>query len=262
MVGPALGAAAGPGGWFVGRPAVLLVCWEFQRRRQHLATTTAHIALPVFGQPALGMLWATARSDSASAVWSRHWGACTRGCGRAGHVVYGGCGFAGLWRSLKEEASLGNHSAQSPASVWVASPGHAKEHCKVNCSLCCVQQVWLSRHWGLRQGRGGGLWGLRFCRFREISKGGGSTRQPQRTEPCQCVSDQPWACYGALQERKEEVFYFWLADIVFLGQYPPIRKKKKQQLLLLRWATSPSSLTPHNDFVPPECIKINLLWWW
>ena len=42
---------------------------------------------------------------------------------------------------------------------------------------------------------------MRFYRFREISKGGGSTRQPQRTEPCQCVSGQPWACHGALTTR-------------------------------------------------------------
>ena len=37
------------------------------------------------------------------------------------------------------------------------------------------------------------------CRFVEISRGGGSTRQPQRIEPCQCVSGQPWACHEALQ---------------------------------------------------------------
>ena len=42
----------------------------------------------------------------------------------------------------EEEAALGNHSVQSPASVWVASPGHAMGHWKVKCSLCSVQQVW------------------------------------------------------------------------------------------------------------------------
>ena len=41
--------------------------------------------------------------------------------------------------------------------------------------------------------------GFQFCRFVEISRGGGSTEQSQRTEPCQCVSGQPWACHGALQ---------------------------------------------------------------
>ena len=48
------------------------------------------------------------------------------------------------------EALLGNHSAQRPASVCVASPGHAMGHCKVKCSLCSVQQVWWSLHWVLR----------------------------------------------------------------------------------------------------------------
>ena len=42
---------------------------------------------------------------------------------------------------VEEEAALGNHSAQSPASMWVASPGHAVVHCKVKCSLCSVQQL-------------------------------------------------------------------------------------------------------------------------
>ena len=47
------------------------------------------------------------------------------------------------------EPVLGNHCAQSPASVWVASPGHALGHCKVKCTLCSGQQVWGSLHWGL-----------------------------------------------------------------------------------------------------------------
>ena len=67
--------------------------------------------------------------------WSLHW--C---CDRAGHdVVSGGCGFAGLWRFHEEEAALGNHSAQRPASVRVASPGHDMGHCKTKYSLCSVQ---------------------------------------------------------------------------------------------------------------------------
>ena len=40
---------------------------------------------------------------------------------------------------IEEEAALGNHSAQSPVSVWVASPGHAMGHYKVKCSLCSVK---------------------------------------------------------------------------------------------------------------------------
>ena len=39
---------------------------------------------------------------------------------------------------------------------------------------------------------------MQFC---WISRGGGSNRQPQRAEPCQCVSGQPRACHGALQEQ-------------------------------------------------------------
>ena len=109
------------------------VCRDFQRRRQHSATT-AHRALPVCEWPALGMPWGTSRSVVASAVLRRCVGASTRGCGRAGHVVY-----------------------------WF---------CQFNCG---------------------------------IARGGGSTRQPQRTEPCQCVSGQPWACHGALQVEMQPV---------------------------------------------------------
>ncbi len=78
--------------------------------------------------------------------------------------------------------------------------------CKVNCSFRSVQQqvVWWSLHWELRPGwAADGLWGVRFCRFVGISRGG-STRQPQRTELfCQGVSGQPWACHGALQDQMQ-----------------------------------------------------------
>ena len=47
------------------------------------------------------------------------------------------------------EPVLGNHCVQSPASVWVASPGHALGLCKVKCTLCSGQQVWCSLHGGL-----------------------------------------------------------------------------------------------------------------
>ena len=53
VVAPALGAAAELGGWFVWL-AVFSVCGDFQRRRQHSATT-AHRALPVCEWPALGI---------------------------------------------------------------------------------------------------------------------------------------------------------------------------------------------------------------
>ena len=49
-----LGAAAGLGRWFVVGVAVLLVLGDFQRRRQHSATT-AHRALPVCKWLALGI---------------------------------------------------------------------------------------------------------------------------------------------------------------------------------------------------------------
>ena len=78
-------------------------------------------------------------------------------------------------------------------------------HCKVKCSFYCVKQVWSGLHWGLRQECcAGGLWGLWFCLFIEFfCRGRGSTQQPQRTEPCQCVSDQTWAYHGALQGQMQ-----------------------------------------------------------
>ncbi len=42
-------------------------------------------------------------------------------------------------------------------------------------------------------------WGCGFCLCVENCRGRGSTQQPQRTEPCHCVSGQPWAYHGALQ---------------------------------------------------------------
>ena len=64
------------------------------------------------------------------------------------------------------EAVVGNHCAQSPASVWVASPGYALGHCKVKCTLCSGQQVWWSLHWGLRHCCAGVLRGFfRFVTF-------------------------------------------------------------------------------------------------
>ena len=128
VVGPALGAAAQPGRWLVG-VAGLPVCGAVQRRMQHSATT-AHRALPVCEWPAQGMLWwCTARLNAASAASSKGGRACTGGGGKGGVQVVGwGCGFTGLWKFPEEESLLGNNSAQSPASVLVASPGHALGH--------------------------------------------------------------------------------------------------------------------------------------
>ena len=66
---------------------------------------------------------------------------------------------------VEEEAALGNQSAQSPASLEVAFPGHCLGHCKVKYSLYSMQQLQWSLHWVLRQGWAGGLWVLRFCSF-------------------------------------------------------------------------------------------------
>ena len=116
VVEHALGAAAGVLCRWLAGGADLPVCGDFQTRRQHSATT-ANRALPVCGWPALGMPWGTARSNAAFAVCSRSGRACSWGCARGGHVVCGGCGFAGLKRVPEEEAALGKHSVQSPASV-------------------------------------------------------------------------------------------------------------------------------------------------
>ena len=74
-------------------------CGNFQRRRQHSAST-AHRALPVCEWPALGMPWCNARSNAASAVCSSCEASGTGGCGRGAVQVVcgGGCGFAGEWR--------------------------------------------------------------------------------------------------------------------------------------------------------------------
>ena len=67
-----MGAAAGLlGRWFVG-VAVLLNAGVFQLLwRCRSSATRAHRALPLYDWAALGMPWATARSNTASAVCSR-----------------------------------------------------------------------------------------------------------------------------------------------------------------------------------------------
>ena len=88
----------------------MLVCGDFQRRRQHSATTGEW--------PALGMQWGTAKSDAASAVCNTSGEACTGGYGMGVvQVVCRGVRVAGLWIFPEEEAALGNHSAQSPPNV-------------------------------------------------------------------------------------------------------------------------------------------------
>ena len=179
------------------------------------SATTAHRARPVCEWPALGIPWATARSNAACAVISRSGGACTVGCGSAGQVVCeASFGFVTFWSRSVMQALLGNHCAQSPANVWVASPGHALGHCKVKCTLCSGQQVWWSLHWGLRQCCAGGLRGFsRFCHILELFfSNAGCARQPLRTAPRQCVGGQPWACPGPLQGQMDPVQ--WSAGLV------------------------------------------------
>ena len=141
---------AGLGGWV--RPG--LVVWGLAHFWSlasvwHHSATTAHRALPVCVYPALGIPWDNATSNAACAACNRCGGACTGACGRGAVQVVGWrCGFAGLWSCPEEEEALINHSAQSPASVIVASPGHAVGHCNVKCSLYSVQQVWWCLCWG------------------------------------------------------------------------------------------------------------------
>jgi len=72
--------------------------------------------------------------------------------------------------------------------------------------LQCAQQVWWSLHWVLRPGYwAGGLWRVRFCRMLEFSRCGGAARQPQCTEPCQCVGGQAWACHGPLEGQMQSL---------------------------------------------------------
>ena len=55
--------------------------------------------------------------------------------------------------------------------------------------------------------------GAIFCRFVDISRAGGSTwGQPRRTDPCQCVSGQPWACHAGLQDHMQPLH--WAAGVV------------------------------------------------
>ena len=72
----------------------------------------------------------------------------------------GGDIFADCWHFPDVEALLGNHSAQSLASLRVTSSEHTMGQCKVKCSLCSVKQVRWSLHWVLRPGWAGGLWGV------------------------------------------------------------------------------------------------------
>ena len=68
--------------------------------------------------------------------WSLHWGLCS-----AVQVDCVASDFVTFWSPFVMEAVLGNHCAQSTASVWVASPEHAVGHWNVKCILCSVHQL-------------------------------------------------------------------------------------------------------------------------
>ena len=76
-----------------------------------------------------------------------------------GRWFCGCCSFAAFLNFSVEEVPLGNHTAQRPASVCVASPRHTMGHCNVKCGLCSVRQVWWSLRWVLRPGWAGGFVG-------------------------------------------------------------------------------------------------------
>ena len=86
--------------------------WRFPEEEAALGNHCQRVS----GQP-LSIPWGTARSNTASAVCSRYGGACAGGCCRAGRVVCGSCGFAGLWRFPEKEAALGNHSTTNMQGV-------------------------------------------------------------------------------------------------------------------------------------------------
>ena len=108
----------------------------------------------------------------------------------------------GDFQSRRQHSAITAHTAL-PVCEWPAlgmpwDTARSNSACVVSsrCNGACTR--------GCSRAR---FWGVRFCRLVEISRGGGSTRQPQRTEPCQCVSGQPWACHGALQDQMQPVQY-------------------------------------------------------
>ena len=93
--------------------------------------------------------------------------------------------FAGVWRFPEEEAALGNPQRTKPCQCVGSQPWACRGALQgqIQPLLCAAGLVGPAQ--GLRPGQAGGLWGVRFCWFVELSsRGGGSTRQPQRTEPC------------------------------------------------------------------------------
>ena len=117
VVEPALGAVAGLGRWFVGLGFCHFLEFFFQLRRRNSATTVSR-ALPVCEWPAL---WAYHEVLQGQMLpWQCVARMMEPALGAAAGLLgrwSAGCGFATLVRFSLEEAPLGNHSAQSPASM-------------------------------------------------------------------------------------------------------------------------------------------------
>ena len=175
--------------------------------RHHSAVMKAHRALPVCEWPALvGMPWAIARSNASSAVCRR----CARACPQLQHWMgrwfVGGAVLlnAGVFQMLRRRSATTAHRAL-PLSEWpvLGMPwATARSHvasavCSWRCggafTGCAVARL--------------GRWfvGNAVCWMLEFSRCEGTPRQPQRTEPCQCVSDQPRAWHGSSKGQIQPV---------------------------------------------------------
>jgi len=133
------------------------VVWRFQEEEaapgNHCTQSPASEKVASPGH-ALGHCNVKCTLCSGQVVWrSKHWGLCL--------AVQVACeassGFFTFWSPSVMEPLLGNHCAQSPASVWVSSPEHALGHCKVKCTLCMQWSV------GLAEPELGGC--ARLCRW-------------------------------------------------------------------------------------------------
>ena len=117
---PALGAAARLGSLFV-RETPLLNAGPFQMWRC-CSVTTAYRALPVCVLPALGMAWATARSNAASAMCSSVLELELGAAGRLGRWFMGGAVLlnAGLIQMMWRRCSATTAHRALPVCVWAA----------------------------------------------------------------------------------------------------------------------------------------------
>ena len=69
---------------------------------------------------------------------------------------------------------------------------------------------------------------MQFFRFVEIPRGGGSTRQSQRTEPCPWVSGQPWASHLALQGQMKPLHLGrWLVGVAGLPVCGAVQRNRQ-----------------------------------